>query len=57
MKGGNEAVHDAVRWAVWNAVYWAVWRAFEMSTWRAVGNARNEDPPHPALQDFLREVQ
>ena len=51
------AVHHAVFEAVPEAVHGAVVRDVNGAVDRAVWNARDGDPPHPALQDFLGEAQ
>lgn len=46
----NKKTNRALEKTVSGAVWWAVDRAVEDAvSWAAV-----EDPPHPALQDFLR---
>jgi hypothetical protein len=47
------AVRDDVDGAVSGAVYGAVADA----VYEAVGNARDGDPPHPALKDYLGEAR
>ena len=50
----QNAVFDAVYWAVNRAVHDAVWRAVASPVGDAVYDAGHGDPPHPGLQDFLR---
>ncbi len=64
MKPSNEAVFAAVDRAVWDAVDLAAYDALDRTLYQAVwwdvywavGDARNEDSLHPALQDYLGEV-
>lgn len=49
----DRTVHEAVFYAVSNVVYWAV----ERPSTEASGRATQDDPEHPALQDFLHEVR
>ena len=49
----DRTVHEAVHGAVSNVVYWAV----ERPSTEASGRATQDDAEHPAIQDFLREVE
>jgi hypothetical protein len=51
-----QAVNVALWRALEQAVDVAVFRAVNQTVFRVVRGAVREDPEHPALQDFLREV-
>jgi hypothetical protein len=55
-----DAVHEAVCDEVRMTVYWSVSGALHVSLFwpvrGAVGWAVDEDLPHPALQDYLKEA-
>ena len=69
----KKAVNRVVYWTVWRAVQWivdaALGRAVNGAVWGAVegvvhdavsrdeAGAMWQDPAHPAIQDFLREVE
>jgi hypothetical protein len=61
-------VYDAVDWAVRRTADWAVyeavcrdvsdavWWPVSLAVYWAVDRANLDDPEHPAIKDFLREV-
>jgi hypothetical protein len=51
-----QAVNVALWGALGEAVDVAVFRAVNQTVFRVVRGAAREDPEHPALQGFLREV-
>jgi hypothetical protein len=52
----NGTLYKAVSCAVYNAAWWDVSRAVYRAVYGAVNGAVCHDPPHPALRDFLAEV-
>lgn len=53
----NGTVNVTVYGAVTGNVYRSVWRAVSWAVNGAPRQAVDKDPPHPGLQDFLRETR
>lgn len=54
---GGWPIYTATEWAVYEALEWWFWVAGNSATTLAGKNAGNDDPDHPALQVFLREIR
>ena len=48
--------NETMNCVVYNAAWWDVSRAVYRAVYGAVNGAVCHDPPHPALRDFLAEV-